>query len=153
MKIKNIIINFYLDYLDFKVHSNWIRILTIFLIKIFTNQQRNKITLNRGRWSFFLELSNHRPSNTVCSPMHKETRNKNNKNLIEIRVTHFCYKTDFLFAKVKDPKVTVGIYPYTQWTFCASMSQKIWFIFYLFAFLENHVLFATLWEMGPLGAL
>ena len=41
----------------------------------------------------------------------------------------------------------------TQWTFSACMSPKNWCIFNIFAFLENHVIFATLWEMGPLRGL
>ena len=68
---------------------------------------------------------------------------------------HLRYKRDFLFSKIWRPQ---NYFRYTflntQWTFCASMSQKNWRIFfYLFTFIENHVLCATLREMGLLRVL
>ena len=67
---------------------------------------------------------------------------------------HFCYKTDFLFAKSWGPQ---SYFRYTilntKWTLCASMRKKINKVHFLSFEKKINVLCATLWEMGQLRAL
>ena len=82
---------------------------------------------------------------------------------------HTCYKTDFLFAKIRGPN-TYFMYTFlsTQWTFCASMRKNcgafvfvfvfvclfvclVFFFFGLFKFLENACFVCISMGNGPLS--